>query len=681
MERLDTMKGILRGRNGREMEFPVPMKGTDACMSWRLLDTEGVKACYVDGVFKEGFVGECGMILRPEITECRVDYMGIQNHSRYWCRPLFGNDLSQLKEQKTSKPLQSLLIREGEGWRYYQPVCDDTYKTVIRGYEGGFEFDVYSNCDRLIACENQLAFVYAEGNDPFEVMRRAAKAVAKLLGNGLRMREERRLPEVFEYLGWCSWDALRIRVSHEGLLEKAREFREKGVPVQFAIIDDMWADVPELNEVPEDVSLHDMIKTMHASKLRSFEGDPKRFPKGMGAAIADLKAAGIPKVGIWFPTTGYWSGFTADGEATELADYLSENALGQLTVNPEVDKAFALYDIFCNRIRGWGGDFVKIDHQSFHHRFENIKPIGQTARALQTALDSATGSNFDGAMINCMGMTSECMYNRRNSAVSRCSDDFAPESREWFSKNILQCAYNGLLQGQYYVNDWDMWWTDDEQATKNSVCRAISGGPVYVSDKIGRTRPEVLLPMTFADGRLLRCDESATPTADCLVGDPTVSGRIFKIRNRVGEAGVVAAFNIDNENRSVSGTVSPTDAGLDGVDCVSYEYFTGECRIVKAGERFELTLENNDVFRLYTFVPVCASGVTLLGRIDKFVGVKAVSARAFDTVTLYEGGTFGFVCEGEVKVFSEKRELPVERRGLLCAVQAEADERILRILR
>lgn len=88
-------------------------------------------------------------------------------------------------------------------------------------------------------------------------------------------------------------------------MEKVLEFKEKKVPVGFAIIDDMWADVPPLNDVPADIEFSAMVKVMHASKLRSFRGDSKRFPKGMRAAIEDIKHAGIPYVGVWFPTTDF----------------------------------------------------------------------------------------------------------------------------------------------------------------------------------------------------------------------------------------------------------------------------------------------------------------------------------------------------------------------------------------
>ena len=668
-------KGTVIDQNGVETLFCAPAEQNGIGMSWELLEAEGVTACRVSGTCKEGFDGAHSMRLHPEGFEEKNNFLAIVNHSPFWCSPAFGDDLSTLPHDE--KPTQLLLLQGAETWHCFLPVCDDTYKTVIYGSEEGFDFCIYNNCAGLTECREQLAFVYGEGNDPYEVIRRCAKAVATLLDNGLRMREERNYPEIFEYLGWCSWDALQIRVSHEGLLEKVREFREKQVPIGFAIIDDMWADCPHLEEIPADATFREMVHEMHQSSMRSFQGSPKRFPKGIGAAVADMKEMGIPHVGIWFPTTGYWNALDPDGEAKELMAYLTHDRKGRLVPDPTPEKVFGLYDLFCSRIRSWGCDFVKIDNQSFHGYFRGIKPIGQTARAFQTAIDSTTGSNFNGALINCMGMTSECMFNRRSSAVSRCSDDFMPESREWFAKNILQCAYNGLLQGQYYVNDWDMWWTDDEQAKKNSLCRAISGGPIYVSDKIGRTNPEILLPLILSDGRILRPDDSATPTLDCLIGNPTETGRIFKIRNRVGANGLVAVFNIDAQNRAVSGTLAPTETGVAGGDYAYYEYFTGEAGILHKGEKLEITLENNDTFRLYTFMPYRKGTPAVIGLLDKYVGIKAVLNATDRFVTLREGGKIGFISEDPICLEADGKRLTAERNGLLHRVTVEGDTKLL----
>ena len=568
---------------------------------------EGGYACYVSGI------GELIYSLNEKDTS---EYMAIENHSPFWCRPFWGNSLSELPEI-----VQALLIKREESYTYYLPVCDSVFKTVIRGKTGGFEFYTYSNCDTVDECGHQLAFICLEGKEPLSLMKKAASEVCKLLDNGLKLREEKTVPEVFNYLGWCSWDSMQIRVNHEGLLEKVREFKEKNVPMHFAIIDDMWADVPHLNEIPSDADFHTMVVNMHGSKMRSFAGDPKRFPKGMAAAIEDMKKEGIPTVGIWFPTTGYWAGLApCESEAERQKDNTVTLSNGQIIVAPETDKAERYFDDFCARAKEWGGDFVKIDNQGFHQRYENIAPIGQSSRAIQNGIDRAADKYFGGALINCMGMPSECMFNR-TSVVSRCSDDFIPESREWFAKNILQCSYNGLLQGQFYVNDWDMWWTDDDQAVKNSLCRAISGGPIYVSDKIGRTNPEILKPLCLDDGRIIRPDESATPTADCLMQNPTTTDKIFKIRNRLGDNGVCAVFNINADNKPVSGTLSVPDIQLADGDYVYYEYFTKQTGVLKSGEGLNISLTDNDDFRMYSFVPKQSDNDEYTGRTDLFMGV------------------------------------------------------------
>ena len=569
----------------------------------------------IDGGYAYYVSGKGELVYSIDIEDTS-EYMAIENHSPFWCRPFWGRSLSELPEI-----VQALLIKSGDNYTYYLPVCDSVFKTIIRGKEDGFEFYTYSNCNTVTECAHQLAFVYLEGKEPLSLMKEGARAVCELLNNGLKLREEKTVPEVFNYLGWCSWDSMQIRVNHEGLLEKAREFKSKNVPVHFAIIDDMWADVPHLNEIPAEADFRTMVINMHGSKMRSFAGDPKRFPKGMKAAVEDLKKEGIPTVGIWFPTTGYWAGLEpgeSEAERQKANTVTLEN--GQIIVAPEKEKAERYFDDFCSRAKEWGGDFVKIDNQGFHQRYENVAPIGESARAIQSGIDKAADKYFDGALINCMGMPSECMFNR-TSAVSRCSDDFIPESREWFAKNILQCSYNGLLQGQFYVNDWDMWWTDDDQAVKNSVCRAISGGPIYVSDKIGRTNPEILKPLCLEEGRIIRPDESATPTADCLMQNPTTTDKIFKIRNRIGENGVCAVFNINAENKPVSGTLTPTELGIAEGDYIYYEHFTKQTGVLKAGDSLNIILNDNDDFRLYSFVPQKENSDEYTGRKDLFMGV------------------------------------------------------------
>ncbi len=635
----------------------------------------GVTVCRVNAEMISGFDPDCALVLRPECDNAEIEFMASEAYSLYWCRPAFGKKLSEVPPKTAF-----LVTRENDTYTCVLPLCDSVFKTMIQGNENGFEFYMYSNCTGTREIKDQIAFISASDTDPDVLFAKCMKAAADLLDNGLRMREERILPEIFEYLGWCSWDAFpAVEVNHEGLVKKANEFAEKNVPVQYAIIDDMWADCPHLNTI-RTAGQGQRYNVMQQSKMRAFEGAPDRFPKGMRGAIADMKAAGIPHIGVWFPTTGYWLGITPNEEFyNEQKDNLTTTESGRITVKPEEKEAYSYFASICAKIRSWGSDFVKIDNQGCHHLYRNVGAIGKTGRAMQNAIDAACASEFNGALINCMGMPSECMFNRKASAVCRCSGDFQPENREWFAKHILQCSYNGLWQGQYYVNDWDMWWTDDEQAKKNSLCRALSGGPIYVSDKVDRTKRDILMPLIFEDGRILRCDKSGIPTNDCLTSDPISSGKPFKLRNIAGDAGLVAAFNIDKDNSSVSGSVSPTDAGLAAGKYAYYEYFTGENGVLDAGESISLTLENNDVFRLYTFVPYDAEKPMLFGRLDKMVGVKAVTGKIGNEISIYEGGCFGFMSESPVKLYADGKEVALERSGMMNIAKLGFDVKNIKI--
>lgn len=617
--------------------------------------TNQVRAYYADAKTSGGCV-----IYTPPQPEFD-DFMAIENHSPFWCRPFFGRDLRDIPAWT-----QALLLRRGERYRYILSVCADSWKTVIRGGQDGMEFRISADCVGVTDCVRQLAWVEAEGADPLKLAHDCAEAAAALLGNGLKLRGERKYPEVLEYLGWCSWDAFQIRVSEAGLLEKAAEFRDKHVPVRFAIIDDMWADVPHLKEIPSEIGFSDMVREMHKSPIRSFEGDPVRFPNGMKHTVEALKEAGIRNVGIWFPTTGYWFGVEpGSGMECEFADDLCTAPDGRRIVKPELPHTARWFGALCGKAKSWGANFVKIDNQGCQQFYREAGAIGKTARAVQTGIEGAVAEHFGGAVINCMGMPSECMFNRPDSAVSRCSDDFQPENRAWFTKNILQCAYNGILQGQFYVNDWDMWWTDDGQAKKNSLCRAISGGPVYVSDKLGRTNPEILRPVCLPDGRLLRPDESATPTADCLTSDPRTSKKLFKLRNKAWEFGILAAFDLDEQEQPVSGSIGAADVGFSPETPVAvYDWFGKTCRTLASCERMKVALADAEDCRLWWIIPY-TGGVKMLGLTDLYVGCLAPEANGDGAWNIPCGGELALLSDSPVRLEVDGQPLSGRQDGIL----------------
>ena len=600
-------------------------------------NVNGVTAVHIRGVSKLPIDGEFGAAIEFEIPGLKR-WMANTRHSEFWCSPDFGAEYKDIPDET-----QGFIYEKEDGkFGVIIPVVSESYKCVLCGTEDKICAKLFSWYDKLFKVEG-LAFVYAEGNNPFSLLNECAKTAAELLNNGVKIREERVYPEIFKYLGWCSWDAFAIGVTEDDIVAKCSEFKEKDIPVKWIVLDDMWGHVTDFYD-REYSSRGEMIELMYSSKLYSKEADPKRFPNGLAGVISKAKEFGM-KVGMWLPTTGYWRGIDPDGDLfKDVKDYLIQADNGIYVPDYNQQNAYMYYDHFNSFFRKCGAEFVKIDNQSMSRRFYKGKaPVGKVASSFHNAMEASVGQNFSGQMINCMGMASEDMWNRSISPVIRCSDDFLPENKAWFTKHIMQCSYNTLIHGQLYYCDWDMWWTDDAQGVKNSVLRAVSGGPVYVSDKLGRSKKELLLPLVLSDGKVLMCDRPAMPTADCLTEDARSSGKIFKVQNICGDAGVIAAFNLDENENTVCGNISPADIdGLKGERFAVYEHFSKEMVILNKNESFDLKLENADEFKLYVIVPL-ENGFGVIGRTDKYISPKTVKEVFQNNIELFEDGEFAYV--------------------------------------
>lgn len=605
---------------------------------------DGVTAVYVQACLEDALIhadkGVC-VELSPKVTVKR--YMANYRHTQHWCKPFFGVELKDIPEQT-----QALVLElDSSSFCVIVPVVNDTYKCVLEGAERGIVARISSWVDSLNTCEG-LSFVYAVGSSPLELMRQCVAAALELLQSDVKLREARSYPEAFEYLGWCSWDSMQIRVNEEGILRKCEELRQKQIPIQWAIIDDMWAEIRDFYG-KQYGDFREMVRIMHSSRMYGLEADPIRFPNGLAHCISKVKEYGL-QVGMWYPTTGYWKGMAPEGEAYQLLkDHLLLSQVDTHIPNWEEAHARAYFEAVFDFFKRSGADFVKVDNQAiFNKQYRGFAPVGQMAKQFHNGMEAAAAEYFDSRMINCMGLASENIWNRSASPVSRCSDDFLPENKAWFTKHVLQCAYSSLLVGQFYWCDWDMWWTDDGQAVKNSLMRAVSGGPIYVSDQLERSREEVLKPLALADGRILRCDRPCVPTGDCVAEDPTTSGKALKLQNMAGEHGVLAVLNLDSEERPVSAVISGDQIdGFAAEEYAVYEHFSGSCSVLKKGESFTVTLSDSDDYRLYILAPI-RNGFGVIGRTDKFISPKTVASVSGTEVRLTEPGPWAYVQDGKL---------------------------------
>ena len=559
------------------------------------------------------------------------------NLSTFWTKVdrLGDNDIT-----KVSRDTQAIVFENENTFGMLFATCDKRYKSVFEGKENGLTASLQSYKRGKIKF-NGVLFFFTAGNNPYLLPEKITDFGLKFLGKKAAPANEKRYPKIFEYLGWCSWDAFPCCVSHQGLLEKFEEFKTKNIPIRWGIIDDMWEAVDGENN----------CATMHDRKLVDFKAEPKQFPQGLKAAISEVKEKYGVKLGAWHPMTGYWYGFDPNGETVKnYPHYFTQNDDVRTVVKPTAEDMFGYHNTFYSYLKDAGIDFVKVDCQSgLEWFYRNMGTIGEVADALHTGIEGAVGLNFDGAIINCMGCATENIWNRPNSVVNRCSADFLPENRKWFIDHILQCTYTCYFYSGLFKGDFDMFWTDDGQAVKNCLLRAISGGPVYVSDKVGRSVAERLLPLALADGKLLRCNNSAVPTLDCLTVDPRTSKTAYKIWNSTNNGFVVAAFNLDNDEKTVEGSVSPFELeGATADKYLAYNFFNGKAEILSKGEKISFTLNNYDDYRYYNFVPV-REGFALIGLVDKYVTSATYEKFGKNKYTVLNGGTVAFYSETEPK--------------------------------
>lgn len=547
--------------------------------------------------------------------------------NEWWTRPAFVEKFQEIPDYT-----QVAFFKYKNKFSCMVPMVGREFKTyLVKGTETEVCLEMTAYVGGQKALEEPL-YVMAEAPQLAEAIHKVFSWLAEY--KGIRMRESRRIPEMFRYLGWCSWDAFYRDVTEDRIRQKADELLEKKVPVKWMLIDDGW------------LSVRDEL-------LCDFAPDKEKFPAGFKKMISEIKEKGdVRWFGVWHAFGGYWGGI-AKGSTLEFKEspYLYRTVNGKLIPSPLTGERF--YRDWYQELRREDIDFVKVDGQSaVPYYFENSLPVSEAARGMNQALESGA-SYMDGAIINCMGMAMENILARPASAVSRNSDDFVPEKEGGFAEHLLQNAYNALYHNELYCCDWDMFWTMHEDCVRHGLLRAISGGPVYTSDKAGATNPDVLKPLIYGDGRILMMDRSAKPTEDCVFSDPTADG-VLKLHNVASwgggrKGGGIAVYNLTGRQQPFR--FRPTDIpDLEVADTYwVYDYFEKKASALGRNGQYEGTVAK-DGFGWFIVLPRGKQG-SCLGLLDKYVGFAAIESICENDHTqvavIRESGKLGWVSEKE----------------------------------
>ncbi len=579
-------------------------------------------------------------------------------HRDWWTRPVFLTETAGIPART-----QALYMEQEEGYSFLLPLAGEVMKTTLKGEEGN-RLVLQMTAHKGGFCEVcEKVFMLAEADSIYQ-------AVSKVFGQAARekslpLKEEKEYPAMLEYLGWCSWDAFYTDITEEKVREKAEELQQKDIPVRWMLLDDGWLSV-------------------HGQRLYSLQPEEEKFPKGFKRMTEDIKdRTSVRWFGVWHALGGYWGGIEPGSPAAVCErEHLYETAEGKLLPHPSAEKGFGFFRDWYESLRRDGIDFVKVDGQSaVKNYFENEFSVCRAARGCHQALEGAAASYMGGRLINCMGMAMENLLGRPGSAVSRNSDDFVPEAEDGFREHLLQNAYNAVYHDEMYFCDWDMFWTCHEDATKHGILRALSGGPVYVSDKTGESSREAVLPLVYHDGRILRMDRTGKPTPDCMFPDPSKGG-VLKVCNIAScgsrKGGAVAVYNVSS--RPAEGCVCSSD--IYDLPSGAYYIYDYMAKSGEVAECREFRLEAG-ACGLYLFIPV-EKGFAPVGLADKYISFHAVrDTWATDSqamAVLEEGGEFVFYREKNVEkitVNGEDCTSMLTREGSLYRIRIARTEKLI----
>jgi raffinose synthase len=318
--------------------------------------------------------------------------------------------------------------------------------------------------------------------------------------------------------------------------------------------------------------------------------------------------------------------------------------------SPLSDSAFVFFSDWHARMKNEGVSFVKVDNQLVVERMATDRlPVWDAAEGGHRNLNRSIEKHFGGAAINCMDMTTDALYLFGKTPVARGVEDYFPDETSYDMQkgnaavHVLCAVMNSLWFSPMVWPDFDMFQSHHPFAEYHAVARAISGGPVYLTDTPGKQNFRILNKLIDRRGNLLRADVPALPAEDCLFQVQDL--RPFKAFSLSGASGLLGVWNTADAD-PVDGGFRPSDVhGIRGKRFAVLEHFSKQWKICGRNEVIPLRLGRMEC-RLYWIVPV-REGAALFGLTDKYNAPKTILRQTIGKneirAVLLQGGDFAAI--------------------------------------
>ncbi|KAJ0515347.1 putative galactinol--sucrose galactosyltransferase [Helianthus annuus] len=452
-----------------------------------------------------------------------VRFMACFRFKLWWMAQKMGDKGSEVPNETQFLLMETVEERE-KMYVVFLPLVEGSFRACLQGSCSGDELEVCvesGDVDSKGSIFSHTVYV-GVGTDPFSTVTDAINKV-KLHLKSFKQRQDKKLPGIVDCFGWCTWDAFYQDVTQEGVESGLKSLADGGTPAKFVIIDDGWQSVgsddkktEESEESKESQPLMRLTGIKENEKFQS-EVDPSLGIKNI-VNIAK-NTYGLKYVYVWHAIVGYWGGVRPEAEGMEeygssmkypkaskgviandpvwKTDMLAVQGLGLM----DPKKVFKFYDNLHRYLAAAGVDGVKVDVQCILETLGSGLG-GRVALTQQyhQALDASIARNFpDNGCIACMSHNTDALYCSQQTAVVRASDDFYPRDPVSHTIHIASVAFNSVFLGEFMQPDWDMFHSLHPAAEYHASARAISGGPIYVSDAPGKHNFDLLKKLVLPD--------------------------------------------------------------------------------------------------------------------------------------------------------------------------------------
>jgi hypothetical protein len=367
---------------------------------------------------------------------------------------------------------------------------------------------------------------YARGTNVYDVFQQAWKNAINTpaLKGRTAMRHEKEYPEIFKYLGWCSWEQYRTKVTSDLMVDAMQKIEQSPIPIRWVLLDHGHQDSYKTDE------------GMNSSQMVSFKTNSKTFPNGF-LPMMKAKSEKIKWTGIWHTMNALWQGIHPEHEIRELDPYLVKITKGNddkpfEVMMPKGDSLSSrkFYNALIGSAKNHGFDFVKIDNQNrqlaFYQGMSNpVEIVSQHAQSLECA-----AKELSNGLMNCFCLDLLSLMNTKYSASSRVSVDYLLNNEAKAKSHLFQSYQNTLWMGQSVWPDHDMFHSSDKFCGRMmAVSKAMSGAPIYLSDAPVDFRDDLVMPLSYADGELLRPLAPAVPLPESVMLSALTTPQAYRV--------------------------------------------------------------------------------------------------------------------------------------------------------